>query len=174
MTKQGANRGSLFLYHSHADGEPPTADLIGVSLVEVRQNLFERGAVEAVGEDRSPANDVLTCDQLLHLSCFHLCLDGVADGVGFVLHFFDHRLVLVQQFDLGEHTETAQFNCVRTTRNRKSIGNQEFFAVSRPQHSDCPWAVHVFQAVLNKDTNCTATGLHFRKAVDIIFLTAKA
>ena len=28
--------GSLFLYHSHADGEPPTADLLGVGLVDFR------------------------------------------------------------------------------------------------------------------------------------------
>lgn len=86
---------------SHADGEPPTAYLLGVSLVEVRQNLFESGAVEAVGEDRSPANDVLSGDQLLHLSCFHICFDGVADSVGIILQFFDYRLVFVQQFVLG-------------------------------------------------------------------------
>ena len=36
----------LPVFISHADGEPPTADRLGVSLVEVRQNLFEGSAVE--------------------------------------------------------------------------------------------------------------------------------
>jgi len=43
-----------------ADGEAMACNLLRVDLVEVGQNPLESGAVKAIGEDRSPTDNVLT------------------------------------------------------------------------------------------------------------------
>ena len=91
------------------DGKATTADLLGVSLVEFGQNFLEGSAVESLAQDRSPANDVLTRNQFFYLSGFHLCLDGVADGIGFPLHLLNHGFVFVQQFNLGKQFDFRHF-----------------------------------------------------------------
>ena len=48
-------------------------------------------------------------DQLLHLSGFHLSLDGVADAISFTLHFLNHGFVFVQQFNLGKQFDFRHF-----------------------------------------------------------------
>ena len=85
-----------------ADSEAAAGNLLGVRLVDFRHHLLECGAVKSVGEDSSVSDDVLSSNQFLHLSGFHLCLDGVADGVGLGFEFLHHGFVFVQQFNLGK------------------------------------------------------------------------
>ena len=83
-------------------GEAAAADLLRVSLVEVGQNILERGAVKAVGENGGVADDVVSGNQFFYRSGFHLSLDAVPNPVGFGFQFLHHGFVFVQQFDLGK------------------------------------------------------------------------
>ena len=74
------------------DGEAAAGNLLGVCLVEFRQNLLESGAVKAVGKNSGVADDVLTRNQFFHLSGLHFSLDGVADGISLGFEFFHHSV----------------------------------------------------------------------------------
>lgn len=90
-----------------SDAEPAGSGLLGVALVEFGHGLFEGGAVEAVGEDGSVADDVGADFQLLGVPVHHLGLDLVPDGLGFCLGFLDQSLQFLQLCDLSGDFDAA-------------------------------------------------------------------
>ena len=84
-----------------ADGKAAALALLGEGFVEVAVHLLESGGVEAVGENGSPADNVLSGGQLFGVSLHHFGLDAVPDGFGLRLGLFDNGLPLVEGFDLG-------------------------------------------------------------------------
>ena len=61
--------------------------------------LLEGRRVEAVGEHRSPSDDVLSRLKLFGVLFQHFCLDGVAQGFGLCLGFFENGFPFVEGFD---------------------------------------------------------------------------
>ena len=93
----GGSRKGLF---SCADGEAAACNLLRVRLVHIGHDLLKGGGVEAVGEDGSPTDDVLSGGQLFGVPLQHFGLDLVPEGVGFGLGFFNQGFEFLKGFDL--------------------------------------------------------------------------
>ena len=85
---------------SYADGETAGTDLLGVGLVDIGHNLLKRGRVKPLGENGSPADDVLTCGELFGVPVQHLLLDDIPEGFCFSLGLFDEFFKAAESLDL--------------------------------------------------------------------------
>ena len=91
-------RKGLFL----CDGEAAAFDLLGISFVHIRHDLFESCGIEAIGEHRSPAYNVCTGYKLFGILLIHLCFDGISESFGFILGFLHQCFPLFQFFDFAD------------------------------------------------------------------------
>ena len=95
---EGHSGRGLFL----RDGEAPGSDLLRIELVHVAVVLLEGRGVEAVGQHRGEAGDVLSGGELFGIALLHLLLDGVFENFDFGGGFGGQSLPVLQGFDFGD------------------------------------------------------------------------
>ena len=96
---------------SYADTETAACNLLRVGLVDIRHDLFEGGGIEALGENGSPSDDILTGSEFFGVTVQHFLFDGVSECFSFGLGFLNQFLKGSEGFDLGGESVVDIFVC---------------------------------------------------------------
>ena len=74
--------------------------------------LFESGAVEAIGENRSITDDVVPGNQLFHATVGKFLFDAVPDSVSLCLCFLNDGFPFVQCLNAGDQFVLTRSSCL--------------------------------------------------------------
>ena len=91
--------GALTRAFLSGNGEAFAGNLFGEALVHIRHDLLKGCGVEPLGENRSPANDVLSSLHFLGVAVQHFRFNFIPQGFGFRLGFFNQGFQFLQGFD---------------------------------------------------------------------------
>ena len=93
---------------SCADGKAAAGNGFRIGFIHVWHDLLKGCCIEPVGDNGSPADDVLPSGQLFRVAFQHFSLDCVPEGFGLSFGFFNDGLPFVQGFNLGYQFVSAR------------------------------------------------------------------